>query len=159
MGGKLHPHLHPAGFRCLRVLTGHRPSSVCRFWGGFQGGFQVPAGFGASFGAGFRCPWVSRPKILVHGYKRVPNGDPRVRIETHTDARCHPRSGAGAPMGVNLDPHPTGAKPTGDPPRGCRLPSLVTPFPSQSSQAPCIFLLIGFLLSNIYLMLCLCTQV
>jgi hypothetical protein len=50
-----------------------------------------------------------------------------VRIETRTHARCHPGSGAGAPMGVNSNQHPhlTGAKPAGDPPHGCRLPSLV----------------------------------
>jgi hypothetical protein len=45
-------------------------------------------------------------------------------VQIETRARCHPRSGAGAPMGVNPDPHPMGAKPTEDQPRGCRLPSL-----------------------------------
>jgi hypothetical protein len=51
-------------------------------------------------------------------FKRAPNGDLRVQIETRTHACCHLGSGAGAPMVVNLDPHPhpTGAKPIGDPP-------------------------------------------
>jgi hypothetical protein len=41
-----------------------------------------------------------------------------VQIESLTRFRCHPGSGVGAPMGVNLDSHPMGAKPTGDlPPR------------------------------------------
>jgi hypothetical protein len=36
-----HPTGHPAGFGCPRILTGHQPSSVR----GFQGGFWVAAGF------------------------------------------------------------------------------------------------------------------
>jgi hypothetical protein len=53
------------------------------------------------------------------------DGDPRVRIGTRT--RLDPEAGSGASTGQFPDPHPhlTGAKPTGDPPRGCKLPSLI----------------------------------
>jgi hypothetical protein len=44
---------------------------------------------------------------------------------TRTRTCLDPVAGSGAPTGQFLDPRPTGAKPAGDPPRGCRLPSLL----------------------------------
>jgi hypothetical protein len=62
-------------------------------------------------------------------YKPAPNKNLWVQNKTHTHARCHLRLGAGTSMDVNLNPHPTGAKPAGDPPRRCKLLSLVLDLP------------------------------
>jgi hypothetical protein len=110
----------PVGFDSASAIECPRVSGRVSGARGFWGGFRVPAGFGAGFG----CQRALGPKIVVHGLYTGAQGGPRVRIETRTYACCHPRSGMGASMGVNLDPHPTGSKLTGDSPRGCRLPSL-----------------------------------
>jgi hypothetical protein len=112
----------PAGFDSASTIECPRVSGRVSGVRGFWGGFRVSAGFGAGFG----CQRALGPKIVVHGLYTGAQGDPRVRIETRTCACCHPRSGMGASVGVNLDPHPTGAKLAGDLPRGCRLPSLHT---------------------------------
>jgi hypothetical protein len=90
-----------------------------------------------------------------------PDGHPWVRIGTRT--RLDPGAGSGAPTGQFPDPHPTGAKPAGDPAHGCILPSLArnlvgildgSPLRQDSSQATIVLGFVGrhlFWLAQLFL--------